>query len=149
MSTTFYTVHEHPGRADPDARVVFVKQGYNWLGLVSPLLWCLYRLQWLAFLAYLAASLAVAGVAMAIGTGEDGAVIAGLGVNVLFGFLANDARRFSLARGGYQLVDIAGGGSLAEAELRFFRGRSGVAAPRASLRPGPESGLALFPTSQG
>lgn len=152
-----FTVHEPAGAsvrglAEAD-RVVFVKDGFCWPALFVPILWLIYRRLWLPLVAYivLVAALNLVGERM----NATLAAAAGLAFAVLFAFLANDLRRWQLARRGYVLRAVASGRDIEECELKFFsawlkdqpakrRRAPDGAAPPAQPPPGGDV-LGVFP----
>ncbi|MEQ9640746.1 MAG: DUF2628 domain-containing protein [Alphaproteobacteria bacterium] len=105
-----------PGR-DPD--VVLVKDGVCWPALFVPVLWGLFRQQWLFVLAFLALSLTLVAAAV---LGLDPLTEAALTVlaNVAAALFANDWRTWRLEAQGYRLVAVIGARSHDEAERRWF-----------------------------
>lgn len=117
----FYTVHTRPdvARTDPLA-TVFVKEGFSWFALVSPVLWAIYHRLWLVLLGVILATFAVGALAEAAGQGEPGAALATFLLHLLIAFEANDLRRWTLTRNGHHLVAVAAGATLDDAERNFF-----------------------------
>ena len=105
-----------PGR-DPD--VVLVKDGICWPALFVPVLWGLYRQQWLFVLAVLGVSLLLL-IAALLGLDPvtEGALT--LLVNVAAALFANDWRTWRLEAEGYRLIAVIGARSHEEAERRWF-----------------------------
>jgi hypothetical protein len=116
-----YTVLAPPPRGNETApdplRFVFVKDGFAWPALIVPELWLLFRKMWIVFLLYLAVGLGVAYLASRHGGPLPWVALAF--VHVWFALEANQFRRFSLARRGYDFVGVVEG-RRREAELRFF-----------------------------
>ena len=123
-----------PGR-DPD--MVLVKDGFCWPALFVPVLWGLFRQQWLFVLALLAASLAL--VLLGAFGGLDPATEAGLTVvlNLAAALFANDWRAWRLEAAGYRLVAVIGARNHAAAERRWFTEFAAEAA--LPPRPGPRN----------
>lgn len=134
-----FTVHEPDGlagRGPADAdRIVFVKDGFCWPALIIPVLWLAYRRMWLVLVAYLAAAalLEAAGRWLA---GPAFTVAAGLAFAMLFALLANDLRRWQLARRGHRMRAVVTGRDREECERAFFAGWL-AAAPPARRAPAP------------
>lgn len=122
---TIYNVYEPPegDDADPMARaekVVFVKEGFNWVALIVPAFWLLFQRMWLELLVLL---VLITGLQWLFGPGEDGRQVAGLvtlALTVLFAFEANDLRGWALQRRGYQFAGVTTGRGREEAERSFF-----------------------------
>jgi len=119
-----YTVHHKDTlRADlvsAGEEAVFVKEGFCWPVLFIPVLWLIYRKLWLALIGYVAAATAVAMATAMVTQAEIVATGTGLALNLVFGLVANDLRRWKFERQGLQLVGVVHGRTLEEAELRFF-----------------------------
>ena len=122
---TVYTVYEPPEGADADTmaraeKIVFVKEGFNWVALIVPAFWLLFQRMWLELLALL---VLVIGLQWMLGPGEAGRQVAALvtlGLTVLFAFEANDLRGWALRRRGYRFAGVAAGRDREEAERSFF-----------------------------
>lgn len=121
---TIYAVLAPPVRAgsarpDPDD-FVFVKEGLCWPALFVPLVWLVWRKMWLVLVGYVAASLALMAVAEVLPPPVAATML------ILFAFLvaleANNLRRWTLERHGYQFLGVAEGPWLSDAEYRFFAG---------------------------
>lgn len=143
----FYTVLMDPARTDPDDRILLVREGFNSVALVAPLLWLIYRRAWLGVLAYLVAAAGIVGLLALLGTRGEvlgaaaGALLLGfpgllismpaplpaaLGglFALLCAFEAHDVWRYSLAGRGYQVVAVVAGRTLVEAEQAYFGAKS-------------------------
>lgn len=124
MRTVIYTVHEpEPAPADPIARAdatVFVKEGFAWLALIMPFLWLLFHRLWWALLGFMIVGVLIAAIpALVTGDPATGSYPSLL-VNVVMGFIANDLRRWTLARRGYAHVATVQGTNREAAEFRYF-----------------------------
>ncbi len=117
------------GRSDP-LGVVFVKEGIAWPALFVPLLWLLYHRMWLELVGFLVLGIAI-GVAGEVAGGPV-PPLAALTLQVLVALEGNQLRRARLYRRGYDLVGVAAGRNLEEAEIRFFVRREAT-----STRPPP------------
>jgi hypothetical protein len=119
-----YTVHEPvPPPSSLDARseaIVFVKEGFSWLGLLFPLPWLLFNRLWFEFLAALGLTALLGAVGMWFGLGQEAAASLGLFVNVLVGFEGNNLKRWKLERRGYATLASVVGRDFEEVERRFF-----------------------------
>jgi hypothetical protein len=116
-----YTIHKRSGAVPDD--VTLVPEGFNVRAFLFTVLWALWHRLWV-----LACLIAVVLVAMAtvpeyLGLRPELAAIVQLALALLFGFEANDLRRWAMARSGYQAIAMVSGASLAEAELRYFASR--------------------------
>lgn len=116
-----YTVLAPPPRAgetSPDPlRFVFVKDGFAWPALFVPELWLLFRRMWIVFLLYVAIGLGAIWLASQYGGPLPWIALAF--AHLLFALEANQLRRASLARKGYDFVGVVEG-RRREVELRFF-----------------------------
>lgn len=130
-----YTVQAPPGtvpeEADP-AGWVFVKEGFCWPALFFPLLWLIYRRLWSILLVYIAAA-ALIGIVSLV---ADGPVLSGVAAVAALWFAAeaNEFRRWTLRRRGWQFMGVASGRRLIDAELNFFT-RYAAAPPRPVATP--------------
>ena len=120
----FYTVHRPPvpsqDRLDQASELIFMKEGFSWLGFLFPLVWLLYNKLWVEFVLFLIFALILQGVLVNLGFHEQIVACCMLFVNLIFGFEANNIRRWKLARADYQLEGVVSGHSLQECELKFF-----------------------------
>ena len=133
MALRVYSVH----RRGP-AELELVKEGFCWPAFLFGPLWCLARREWLGLLAWLAASLALAVLAR-LTLADPVQLAVALGFSALVGFVANDWRRWRLARAGWRLTDVVAAASLAEAEERLAQeGR--LAPPPRPQQPAPAPG---------
>lgn len=121
-----YTAHERDSElTDISARadaVVFVKEGFAWLAMLFPIFWLLFHQMWIVFAVFVAIFACVEGGVMSLGLSEEVAMITSLGLSGILALLANDLRRWSLARRGYRLVELVSGRDSRECEERFFTG---------------------------
>ncbi len=104
-----YTAHRRTARPP-----VLVREGFAWLALLFGPLWLFWHRAWIAAVIVLAA---MAGLAMAP-PGLRAPL--GLGLAVLLGFVGNDLRRWSLARGGYALAHVVAARGRDDAFLRLL-----------------------------
>jgi hypothetical protein len=122
----FYTIYQRVTAQDPDARFVFVKEGFSWPAAIFPAPWLLYHGHFVGLVLFFVLAgvffglLELAGVMETVGTA----------VAILFFFVvgaeANDFHRWALRRRGYQFSGVSCGRSLGEAELSFFRERGAL-----------------------
>ena len=118
-----YTVQERAAAAGADPDVVLIKEGFCWPALVIPVLWLLYRWQWLGLGAYLVASGLLSGLVYLVGLDKLSAGLLSLLFSLLVAALANDWRRWRLSARGYDVVGVVAGGNLDRAEENYFRQR--------------------------
>ena len=103
---------------DPD--VVLIKEGFCWPALFVPLLWLIYRLQFLGLVAYLSATASLSAAVKYTGMEPLLGLLLSIVLSLLVASLANDWRRWRLAAKGYDLVAIAAASNLRQAEHKFF-----------------------------
>jgi hypothetical protein len=115
---------------------VFVKDGFCWPCLVVPELWMIFRRLWLVLLLYLAA-VAVILVAARIVDGTLPFLFL-LPAHFYFALEANAFRVWTLRRHGYQIIGVAEGHRVGDAEVRFFYERE---FPRSDWRQPPPARL--------
>ncbi|MBX3494811.1 MAG: DUF2628 domain-containing protein [Parvibaculum sp.] len=160
MSMRIYTVHELPGAPLDGAGIVLVKEGFSVPAFVFSWAWLLWHRLWIAAALWIALIIVVSLVAQNL-LGAEGAAICSLALQLMLGFEANDIRRWTLARKGYRMVGLAGGGNLEEAERAFFakwdRPLNVAPAPppkrvwgrRAETAAKPDDVFGLFPKAGG
>jgi Protein of unknown function (DUF2628) len=122
-----YTVHKKPDAAPDD--VTLVPEGFNVRAFVFTVLWALWNRLWVLACLIAVVLVAVATVPDYLGFRPELAAIAHMALALLFGFEANDLRRWALSRSGYHTIAMVSGASLAEAELRYFASRPQSSAP--------------------
>ncbi len=127
-----YTVHHKDGEAADGTGFVFVKEGFCWPALFVPALWLLFHRHWLVLASLLLVSFGLSRITTDEAT--FGFII--FIVQILIAFEANDLRRWKLARHGYNLVGIALGHNIDEAEWAFFHAYDG---PLETQAPRPPS----------
>ncbi|MBZ9938036.1 DUF2628 domain-containing protein [Mesorhizobium sp. BR1-1-16] len=142
----------------PEAlRLVFVKDGFCWPGLLITLPWLLYRRLFVEAALYV---LVVAGLAFLGERFGAPATFLTAALPVAFGVLGNDLRRFALRRRGFLPRGVASGANIEEAEIRYFLGLPAADSvplpPRIppshpATMPGqaPGSVIGLFPQAEG
>ncbi len=119
-----YTVHERDSDAQDIAaraeEIIFVKEGFAWLALAFPLVWLLYHRLWIVLAGFIAiVALLEVGV-MSLELNDAVAVVTTFVLSGLFALQANDLRRWSLQRKGFELVDLVSGRDRSECEQTFF-----------------------------
>jgi hypothetical protein len=115
-----YTVHTHPGDADPMENAILIREGFNFWAFLLSGVWALYHRLWLGFIGLVAVSFLCT---FAVELFDGGpamdfalALVTGIG----FGLIANDLRRRKLAANGWKIVDIVAGQNESDAEHRCF-----------------------------
>jgi Protein of unknown function (DUF2628) len=122
-----YTVHRKPDAAPDD--VTLVPEGFNVRAFLFMVLWALWNRLWVLACVIAVVLVASATLPAYFGLSAEVAAVMQLAASLLFGFEANDLRRSTLARSGYEQIAMVGGSSLAEAELRYFAERPKASAP--------------------
>jgi Protein of unknown function (DUF2628) len=135
-------------------KTVFIKDGLSLGALAIPAIWLLFRRMWVVFLAWLAASIAIALLIPSLGP-----VVALLSTVFTIGFAleANTLRGWTLERKGYRLVGIVDADTRDDAEVRHFARPVSLVAPPVAVdrRPAvttvtdPSAVIGLFPTAGG
>ncbi|MFP6742811.1 MAG: DUF2628 domain-containing protein [Alphaproteobacteria bacterium] len=115
-----YTVHIDPLSVAPDGDAVLVPEGFSWWAALFTVLWALYHGLWDWALVLLAGAVVVGGCAALSGLDEVGQAVLQLGYMAVVGYLANDWRRWFLARRGYRMAHVVIGANLAAAEQRYL-----------------------------
>ena len=113
-----YSVHNRPGKSAADA--VFVREGFAWPAFLFTVLWCLWHRMWLTAAIVFAVLAAISIAAGLLGLNETLTSVFTLAASLVFGFEARDLQRRTLAATGYREVRLVSGGSLDDAELRYF-----------------------------
>ena len=123
-----YTVHIHPRRRDMDRDIVLVKEGFCWPALFFSVLWAIWnglRLVAVRFL-LLEAALSLLFDIFPISPWSQAGL--SLLLAVAIGLTANDLRRWTLSRRGYQGAGAVVERDLVAAERRFFENNPGLTA---------------------
>ena len=115
---TIYRVFRAPG-AEAD-KAIFVKEGFSARAAAFSVLWALWNRMWVVAAILLAISAGISVAGYALGSDQTVAPLLGLAVAILLGFEAERLKAWSLLRAGYRESAIVAGGSLDEAELRYF-----------------------------
>ncbi len=142
-----FTAHERDsGAQDIAARaeaILFVKEGFAWLALFFSLLWLIYHRMWIVLTGFVASIVLLAAGVVYTGLEDDAAIISTIALSAVFALQANDLRRWSLARRGYQLVELVNGRDRGECEQKFFtswlasQGAQAQVAPKAVKHANP------------
>ncbi|MCC9621249.1 DUF2628 domain-containing protein [Thalassospira sp. MA62] len=115
-----YTVHIHPGDAEPMENAVLIREGFNFWAFLLTGLWALYHRLWLAFIGIVVVSVLCSLTVMLFDGGPEMDFALALVTGIGFGLIANDLRRRKLAAKGYKLHDIVAGQDHSDAEHRCF-----------------------------
>ncbi|VAW10355.1 hypothetical protein MNBD_ALPHA09-2203 [hydrothermal vent metagenome] len=119
-----YTVHR-PRRAagNPELeaeQTIFVKEGFCWPALFVPALWFLYHRMWLVLAGFVVAMMVIGAISELLGIDPffSGAIY--IVVQAVVATEANDLRRWTLSRRGYEFLQVVHGSTLFEAETAYF-----------------------------
>jgi hypothetical protein len=125
-----YTVHvrRHGPNPDPDRDLKVVEEGFCWPAFFFSILWALWNGLWLVGLALLAAQAVVGGAVAALGLDPLSQVAVFLGLALIIGMLANDFRRWTLSRHGFDEAAVVAGGDADAALRRFLQNAPNLAA---------------------
>jgi hypothetical protein len=121
MATKIYTVHERGGL---EGDVVFVREGFNPWAFIFTFFWLWLHRAWMAGILVLLLSLSIGAAETFIEGASIVTAVAQLVLSMGVGIFGNDLRRAAMERRGYKETGVAGGGSVEEAELRYFGDRS-------------------------
>ena len=119
-----YTVHRPSiiprDKLDQASGYIFVKEGFSWLGFLIPLGFLLYNKLWVEFFVFFGGLILLQAILIGIGLNEQIVAYCMLFVNLIFGFEANNIRRWNLDRSDYTLAGAVSGRNLQDCELKFF-----------------------------
>jgi hypothetical protein len=144
-----YTVHNHPGDADPMENAILIREGFNFWAFLLSGLWALYHRLWLGFIGLVVVSLLCTFAVELFDGGPEMDFALALVTGIGFGLIANDLRRRKLAANGWQMVDIVAGHDETDAEHRCFErsknSRLRVPQSAAALTSTPSTGSPSYP----
>ena len=115
---TTYSIYAKPNDA---AGAVFLPDSFSWGAFVFTWVWALWNRMWIV------AMLVVSVMFIASALPPVPQFLLALGVNFVMGLHGNDLLGWSLTRRRYSEIGLSNGGSMEEAELRFYAG--GVETP--------------------
>lgn len=144
-----YTVHTHPGNADPMENAILIREGFNFWAFLLSGLWALYHRLWLGFFGLVAVSFLCTFAVELFNGGPEMDFALALMTGIGFGLIANDLRRRKLTASGWQMVDIVAGHDETDAEHRCFErsknSRLRVPHSAAALTSTPSTGSPSYP----
>ncbi len=117
-----YTSHRRGGGLFAGPEWLLVKDGFCWPAFFLTFIWALWHRMWIAALLILGAELLLGAGAEALGATETTATVLTFAAMLVIGWGANDWRRASLARRGYDEGEPVAGTDLVAAELRYLSG---------------------------
>ena len=119
-----FTIHEPPApgtdRIDRGVELQFVKDGFSWLTAICPPVGFLASGLWLIAAAYLAGVALLGWMLNKLKVDPQWIGIIFFVLNIYLGFEVSTLKRWMLEREGWQMLGVVNGGSIAEAERRFF-----------------------------
>lgn len=115
-----YTVHIQPGASDALEKPEFVREGFNIFAFLFTFLWAFYHRLWGAGLFLIAFHMAFYSMLDAGLIARGSVEMAQLAFQIIVGLQGHDWIRLQLEKKGYVLSDVVTGGSLIEAERRYF-----------------------------
>ncbi len=131
---TTYSIYAKPNDA---AGAIFLPDSFSWGAFVFTWIWALWNRMWIV------AVLVVSVMLIASALPAVPQFLLALGVNIVMGLHGNDLLGWSLTRRQYSEIGLSNGGSLEEAELRFYADVTDAPAT-ASPRPVNHDVLGLF-----
>jgi hypothetical protein len=105
---------------DLDRDIVLVKEGVCWPAFFFSVLWALYHRLWLVALGLFGLEAVIGGLAAVLGLDPLSQAVVSLGLAFIVGFVANDLRRWTLGRNGFEEFGVVAADNLDSAERRFF-----------------------------
>ena len=133
---TTYSIYAKPNDAAA-AEAIFLPDSFSWGAFVFTWVWALWNRMWVV------AALVLSLMLIASALPAVPQFLLGLGVSLVMGLHGNDLLGWSLTRRGLSEIALSNGGSMEEAELRFYA--DGVDAPApASPMPVNHDVLGLF-----
>ena len=133
-----YTVHVPFLPTGPNhAEAVLIKESFSWLGFFFSVFWALWHRLWFVALGIVLLNALIGLLVVLIGLDQLSQMIISFGIAVLIGFTANDLRRWTLARKGFDQVAVIAAEDDEMALARYL----------ASLVPPPQLTPSPLPTS--
>jgi len=123
-----YTVHIRRPSRDPDRDVILVREGFSWGAFLFTALWALWRRMWLAAFLIVLGGLVLDSVVELAELDPGSEAVLTLAYQLYIGFAANDWRRRTLARRGFEEIAVVGAADIGDAERRYFDQAAGAGA---------------------
>lgn len=126
-----YTVHVKPG-ADPaqdherQAAAVFVPERFSFWAFVFQPFWALYHRLWLVALGIVVGLIVLDMIAVRLHLDAGQALVLQILFAIFIGAEAQNMRRWTLARRGYELREVVAGDNMDQAERRYFAAMMGA-----------------------
>lgn len=115
-----YTVHENSALAEPSERVVLVREGFAFWAFALHLIWLLYHRCWRMAAVYAVLLVAIVKLGAMFGLSSVSVLVLQFGLQFWLGGAANDCRRASLRRSGFDEIAVVCAESELLAERRYF-----------------------------
>lgn len=115
-----YTVHWKADAKTPQQPLILVREGFNWHAFIFTHFWALYQGLWRALGLILLINISVSLLVVELHLHPFSLFAMQLGMQVWFGYQANDFLRKKLDKKGYILSDIVSGENEMRAEQRFL-----------------------------
>ena len=96
-----YTVHLRQYDQGRENDIILIMEGFCWSASILSVIWTLWHRMWWVGLGLVGVVLVMYGIICALGMDALAACFFVIGMALLYGFLANDLRRWSLARVGF------------------------------------------------
>ncbi len=117
-----YTIHLDPTK-DGDAALehaVLVREGFSWAGFIFSGFWLLWNRLWLGAVAFFVVFIGMMFAAQMLALEPAVPAAIGLLISLFVGFEGRSLQRWKLARQGFRLAGVVGGGSEEDAERKAF-----------------------------
>jgi hypothetical protein len=115
-----YTVHFQKHDQNYVDDIILILEGFSWSAFFLNVIWTLWYRMWLASLGLACLSGIIVVIINALGMGVLAVIFFVIGTAVLYGFVANDLRRWSLSRIGFLENGVTLGKNQDEALARFL-----------------------------
>ncbi len=115
-----YTAHVQRNPIDPVRDIALVREGFNFWAFLFAWLWAFGNGFWLVGVLLLAAQVLAGWLIDLIVPSTGPVILADLGYHVIVGIVANDLRRWTLARRGFVMEAIVAERDQDSAERRFL-----------------------------
>ncbi|MET4701892.1 hypothetical protein ABIE65_004941 [Constrictibacter sp. MBR-5] len=126
MKMRMWTTHLHDAGLYSGPEVLVVKDGFCWPAFFLTFVWALWHRMWLTAVLLLAGSLAVGAGGELAGLSQTAQAALGLGFSIFIGTSANDWRRASLRRRGWDDGSSVVAANREAAEWRLFQHDEGM-----------------------
>lgn len=119
-----YTVHKPPvpsqDTLDQVDELVFIKEGFCWLGFLIPPIWMAFNRMWAEALAYIAIITLLTGLISSMGLDDQYVFFLSMLSSFIIGFEGHNLLRWKYDRADYKMIGTISGANLDECELKFL-----------------------------